>query len=386
MISQRDIIHFSLNDYWIRVEGQARYSLINQFLKNNNRVFWINSFGMRMPSFKKKGNIKKFYNKAKSYLKLIRKVRDGFWVYSPIAAPLFGSKKLKKVNDYFLLLQIKFVVKVFNVKNPILFVTSPMFPHVINNIDKDIVIYYYSDKYTSYREITHREKINQLDDMTLSLADYTFCCSKEILKEVSIKNNNVFYLPHAVDFNYFNGFLSKETILPEDMKGIKKPIIGYFGSLTDSNDLDLIKYLANNRPNYSFVLIGQPSIEYNELKCIANIYLLGKKDYKEIPLYGKYFDVCFMAWKMTEWIKQCSPVKTMEYLALGKPVVAIPIDELVNEYKDVVEIANGKEDFLKKIDESLENDSQEKRMLRSEFVRNETWENRFMKMVDVIKK
>ncbi len=168
------------------------------------------------------------------------------------------------------------------------------------------------------------------------------------------------------------------------MKEIKKPIIGYFGSLTDSNDINLVRYIAEQRPDYSIVLIGSYSPEYKELSRIPNIHLLGRKDYRDIPLYGKYFDVCFMAWKMTEWIKNCSPLKTKEYLALGKPVVSVAIDELIREYADVVTVAYDRDDFLRKIDYSLNNDSLQKRKRRIDFVKNDTWENRFRQMVEII--
>jgi glycosyltransferase involved in cell wall biosynthesis len=383
MISGRDILHFSLDDYWSSVP-HSRHHLTEQFLRNGNRVFWINTFGMRMPSLTKKGNARKIVNKLKSFLKYIRQIDDNFWVCSPIALPLHGSATLAGINDHFLSMQIRCLLKTFRVRNPIIFVTSPMFPHIIEEIQHDKVIYYYSDKYVAYREIKHKEKIIQLDKMTASLADYIFCASTEIYDEVAQNKSNAYYLPHAVDFARFNGVLQADTSIPADMKNIKKPIIGYFGSLTDSNDIELIKFLAAMRPDYSFVLIGKHSVEYEELAGIANIYLLGKKDYREIPLYGKYFDICFMAWKMTEWIKKCSPLKTKEYLALGKPVVAMPIDELVSVYRDVVAVAYDREDFLKKIDFCLKNDSPQKREQRIDFVRSDTWENRFMQMINVI--
>lgn len=383
MIKNRDIIHFSLDDYWIS-DPHSRHHLINQFHKNNNRIFWINSFGMRVPKISKRGGLRKISRKLLSFLKFIKRVHSNFLVLSPIAVPIFGSGKVSEINESFLLLQIKRLIKRYRIRKPILFVSSPMFPKVIREIKKDSVIYYYSDSYVHYREIRQKEKIADLDNMTLDLADYVFCASKAIFNQVSKKAKDVFYLPHAVDFDHFNGILEIASDMPWDMKNIKRPIVGYFGSLTDSNDIDLIHYFAVNRPQYSIVLIGRPSHEYEQLGRLPNVYLLGKKKYQELPLYGQYFDVCFMAWKMTEWIKNCSPLKTMEYLALGKPVVAIPIDELLHTYEGVVTIAYGKEDFLKKIDWSLENDSFEKRERRIKFVKYQTWEKRFAEMVDII--
>lgn len=385
MIRGRDILHLSLDDYWTGIP-HSRHHLTDQFLKNGNRIFWVNSFGMRMPKLAKKGSVTKIANKLKSFLKYARKVDENFWVLSPLALPLQGSRTLSSMNDEFLLWQLQLLIRIYRIRNPVLFVTSPMFPGVIRRLCKDLVVYYYSDKYVSYREIVHTEQIKQLDAMTVSLADYIFCASKDIYQEVSKNSPNVFYLPHAVDFTHFNGILHVNTDVPKDMKDIKRPVIGYFGSLTDSNDIGLIRYIAEKRPHYSIVLIGRPSPVYEELSEIPNIHLLGRKDYRDIPLYGKYFDVCFMAWKMTEWIKNCSPLKTREYLAMGKPVVAVPIDELVAVYGDIIAVGRDRDDFLQKIDQSLRNDSAEKRDQRINFIRNDTWENRFRQMVEIMEK
>jgi glycosyltransferase involved in cell wall biosynthesis len=385
MISGRDVIHFSLDDYW-RSDPHSRHHLTREFLKYGNRVIWVNSFGMRIPDLRKRGNFKRIGGKLRSYLRFLRRIERRFWVFSPIAVPVLKTKAVRAINDWFLLLQIRLMMCLLRVRSPILFVTSPMFPNVIRRIRKDLVIYYYSDKYVSYREIREKAEVMELDSMTLDLADYVFCASWEIYKDVPKGNDKVFYLPHAVDFEHFNEVIESETMVAEDMKDMKRPIIGYFGSLTDSNDIELIRYLANERPEYSIVLIGEVSAEYRELSKLRNVYLLGRKSYDEVPVYGKYFDVCFMAWKMTEWIRNCSPVKTMEYLALGKPVVAGRIKELERVYGDVIAIADGREDFVDLIDENIRSDSDEKRAERMNFVRKETWEKRFHEMIEIIER
>ncbi|UKI57377.1 MAG: hypothetical protein L6V81_08570 [Clostridium sp.] len=40
------------------------------------------------------------------------------------------------------------------------------------------------------------------------------------------------------------------------LKKYKKPIIGYYGALASWFDYDLIKKLAESRPNYNIALIG----------------------------------------------------------------------------------------------------------------------------------
>jgi len=170
--------------------------------------------------------------------------------------------------------------------------------------------------------------------------------------------------------------MESETVIPEDMADIPEPRIGYFGSLTDSNDLEVIRYSATEDTSLQFVLIGRQLGDYSDISGLPNVHLLGFKPYSEIPLYGKYFNAGIMNWKMTDWIKHCSPVKTKEYLSLGLPVVSCPIEEIVNNYIEFVEIAETGPEFLSAIHKVLQEDSSELKQKRINRMRNESWDMR----------
>jgi glycosyltransferase involved in cell wall biosynthesis len=91
-----------------------------------------------------------------------------------------------------------------------------------------------------------------------------------------------------------------------------------------------------------------------------------------------------MNWKLNEWIHYCNPVKTKEYLAMGKPVVSVPIPEIVETLGDVISIAATPKEFVEKIGYELRHDNQDKRRQRIEKVRNETWKSKAEEMSDVI--
>jgi glycosyltransferase involved in cell wall biosynthesis len=72
----------------------------------------------------------------------------------------------------------------------------------------------------------------------------------------------------------------------------------------------------------------------------------------------------------------CNPVKAREYLAMGKPVVSVPIPEVVETMGDVVAIATSPSEFLEKVEWELVNDCPERREARIQKVSSETWESR----------
>ena len=84
-----------------------------------------------------------------------------------------------------------------------------------------------------------------------------------------------------------------------------------------------------------------------------NVYFLGVKKPEELPNYIKELDVCLMCYRQTEYTKYIYPVKLHQYLACGKPVVSTHLKQL-DEFEDVLKFADGCEEWIEKIDESLD--------------------------------
>ena len=90
-------------------------------------------------------------------------------------------------------------------------------------------------------------------------------------------------------------------------------------------------------------------------------------------------DVLIMPWNENEWIRACNPVKLKEYLAVGRPVVTTPFEELRN-YRGYVNVASGDEEFASAICKALE-DPPDPEYLRGR-VEKETWEAKARQVLD----
>lgn len=146
----------------------------------------------------------------------------------------------------------------------------------------------------------------------------------------------------------------------EDITKIKnenKPIIGYFGALANWFDYDLLKYLANSRQNYNFVLIGweyfnDNSFSKSKVTELKNVHFLGAKKYTELNSYITAFDVCTIPFLINDVTLSTSPVKLFEYLAAGKPAVCTDMPEC-RSVNDVF-VAKTHDEFLHFLDRAVE--------------------------------
>lgn len=368
--AKHDWICLSADDYW-NSNPHSRYHIAKEFSKNS-RVLWVNSIGHRFPSLKNRKGWLLIARKIKSYFIFYRRPENNFYVLSAITIPLFEGNFVKIVNAKLLWIQIKLVSFLIGIKGKYYFISSPSFGVISSKLKNSFVVYYYSDLYTSFRELKQNNNMEELDTNLVSIAKIVYGASKKICDNLNARGIKAKYLPHAVDSAHFE---NPNEFIPDSMKEIRRPIIGYYGTITDSNDWDLIDYLSEQRPNYSFVFIGKKLISNRKLESRENIHFLGYVPYKLIPKYGKCFDVAIMFWVLRDWIQHSNPLKLLEYMALGKPIVSIDIPEVKNNFGDVVFIAKDKYSFLEFIDKALKVDSKELHKKYKHILKEYSWHN-----------
>jgi glycosyltransferase involved in cell wall biosynthesis len=330
----RWFIHFSADNWW--------------FSNPHSRQ-------LRFPSWRRKGFGRKIINKVKSTFNISKKTKDGFYISSFVYLPVFKPGWYEKLNTLVIKGQLSISMRLLKIEKAVCFATLPSFASIIHSLKNsgviEPVIYYYSDQYDRYREITDRQTIIEWDRILRNDADAIYCASEKILDNIpeeNKRNKTVKVIDHQLEFDKFD----YKKVVQKDLN-INKPIIGYFSSLTDSNDWEIIRYVASRRPEWNFVFIGNKSIDLPHLGKMANVHFLGYVPYAELPSIDANFSVGIMFRKMTEWIKACSPLKLKEYLALGLPVVSVPIEEVVSKYSHYVEIAHDGPSFLAAIENAL---------------------------------
>jgi glycosyltransferase involved in cell wall biosynthesis len=222
----------------------------------------------------------------------------------------------------------------------------------------------------------------------VSRADIVFVTAPKLLETRREWNPNTHYLPNVADYDHFSKALDPATIIPADIEQIPAPRIGFIGAISGYKiDFDLIRFVAQSRPDWSIVLIGKigegdPWTDSSTLSGLSNIYLLGPRSYMDLPGYLKAFDVALLPNRLNDYTESMFPMKFFEYLAAGKIVVSVDLLSL-QEFKDTVLIAKTPAEFVKQIEAALDGKglSLEKRL---ELARAYTYESRTEKMMQLL--
>jgi GT2 family glycosyltransferase len=203
-------------------------------------------------------------------------------------------------------------------------------------------------------------------------ADLVVASSEHLLNKINEAARNTLQLPNATDFDHFNSPRGERPL-----GHLARPIIGYYGAISDWFDVEMVRFAAASRPNWQFVLIGDTfGADVSSLREMPNVHMLGELPYAALPGYLHQFDVACIPFLLTPLTAATNPVKFYEYLSAGKPVVAVDLPDL-RPYRDFYYPVRSKEDFVAQIEIALGEDTGEKRAARINFARSHTWRRRY---------
>lgn len=185
----------------------------------------------------------------------------------------------------------------------------------------------------------------EMDAALVRMADAVLTGTQQLAKS----RYQATFIPCGVDFKAFSAAKSA----PADIADLRKPIIGYFGTISERVDLDLIAELCEKFIDASVVLIGPVHFQQHGIPHKPNLHYLGLKSHSEIPAYAQAFDMGLIPFRLTEATLQLHPVKTLEYLAAGVPVVSTALPDVEYFYAGIVDVAHSREEFLELVERRL---------------------------------
>jgi len=213
------------------------------------------------------------------------------------------------------------------IREYILWVSRPTWYPAIILLEPRMLIYHVVDEYSAYTTVTEeiRRDIVQTEEKILHKADLVIVVSHALLESKSKKTRSAYIVANGVDIDAYHESSARNQI-PRSLADIPQPRIGYSGLIASRLDFDLLLKLADERPNYSIVLLGT----VNELGCESivqalwgrsNVYFLGTKPANEVPDYITGFDLCIIPYVRNERAANADPLKLYEYAAAGKVTI-----------------------------------------------------------------
>lgn len=351
---------------------------MRRFAKAGNKVIFVNSISMGLPSLSNKDLLPRVARKLRSYARLARPTPEGVTVVSPAAIPFFGSRVSRAANRRLLAMQIGRLAKREGLRRPILWIAIPTAADLIGEFDEQLVIYQVSDKYDAnlMDHATDLRTIRKLHERAVDNADLVLYSGQKLLAEAERGRERSFLLEQAVDFDHWSQVSTGNVRIAEAVAHIPRPRLGYFGAIEPwLIDQELVKRAARERPDWQWIFIGNKSRGV-EIEALPNTHFLPPVPYQELPAYAAGFDVCVLPWDTAHsFTSYGSAIKVREYLATGLPVVISPLPEY-EAMSAVLRIARTGNDWFRLVEEALNESDPAAKQARQSAVSSGTWDAR----------
>ena len=271
------------------------------------------------------------------------------------------------------------------VRQPIFFIYFPFSYEEIEKYNHPLLVYDVLDDISIHddpKDENAGEKARFYHKKLIEQADFVIASSRLLYDKIKSLRPDVLFVPNGVDLEHFN---PNRIRLASELKRFTHPIVGYHGAIASWFDGQLVADAAKLRPGYDFVLVGPVSDDDVDtiLRSQPNIHILGMIPYEKLPPYVAGFDVCILPFVVTPLTNAVRPLKVLEYLAMRKPVVATPIEE-IRDWPGVV-LASDPQQFAEAIDCAIAHEPiQENSQAVKELLEESTWEKAAKPLIDAI--
>ena len=222
-------------------------------------------------------------------------------------------------------------------RSPLLWATGPDQVHLLDRVEYGGLVYDCDRFWNGYPPLW--------EESLCRAADVVFAASPTLARRLSPHNPNVALLPSGVNYPLFSGENAPTGTDP--LAECTGPVVGWTGAVHADLDLEPLLYAARELPEWTFLLLGpragHPLLP--RLQRQPNIKLAGPCPLSQVPdwLAGCHVLVDFQRLSRPEdMITQ----RMYEYLATGKPVVAMHYPEQVELFPDVVYAAHSPQEFV----------------------------------------
>jgi glycosyltransferase involved in cell wall biosynthesis len=378
VIRGRDIVCMSFvtwDDHWATPQQQMSR------LARHNRIFFVDQPISPASFFTG-------IRKREAVARQLRRWRQGYRevaknVYAGSPPPILPLRNLKLVNSLNAIILRRWLarqVRRLNMRDPIYWNFQPAMPGLGSAVEPSLSVYHCVDDFSGVPHWWNMPaSVRAREAASCREADVVICTGRMLVEERRKHNANIHFVPEGADVELFATALDETTPPPEDMAELKGKVVGYIGVVDFRLDAELLAYMAERRPDWSFPIIGPVKGDtqgLDRLRELRNVRFFGNRPIAQLPAYLKAMDVGLIPYVLNDFTHHIFPLKLYEYMAAGKPIVATDMEEMRAYDGNGLTIARSNEEFLAAVDRAIAGDTPELAAQRSSAAATESWDHR----------
>jgi glycosyltransferase involved in cell wall biosynthesis len=270
----------------------------------------------------------------------------------------------------------------------ILWIYDPTGARIAGSGGEEFAVYDCVDDYPEQTISARKRKLVAMcDQMAVLRARLVFTTSIAMYERQRNLNAATHLVSNAGDYEHF-AQASDRVFAAHEVSTLARPVVGFAGNFLASKvDFVLLEETARARPGWTLLLIGPSAPEtasvLERLAQFPNVRWIGAKPYAELPQYVAAFDVGVIPYVSNDYTRSCFPLKTYEYLAAGKPVVASGVPELAGMEPDVV-LVDGLASFIEAVQEAAGRNREADVLRRRQLAARNSWEKKTERLLELV--
>lgn len=166
----------------------------------------------------------------------------------------------------------------------------------------------------------------KLEEALLQAVDAAFFVSPQLFEEKHAATRNPCLCPNGIDLTVADAALALRTPVA-GMASLPRPLIGYAGDVGTRVDWQLVRSIATRHPRWSFVFAGGEA--HAAVPLLPNVHVLPSRPYPQMLRTIRDFDVAVLPMADNPFNRGTSPMKLLDYMITGRPIVAHPLPAIV---------------------------------------------------------
>lgn len=283
----------------------------------------------------------------------LRLIRPGLARLTPVTIPAFTRPRIRDLSNILVRRTIRDAVRTLGVRPQAMIAGTPL--PVLGSVDAGMNIYYATDDFVTGAALMGLDAgwLGRQVDRQLAAADKVLAVSEGYAQKCREQGHESYYVPNGCDARAFAD--TDSAPWPKDIR-LPGPIVGFVGYLTARIELSYLEAIAER--GVSLLLVGSRQLTFDQrriepLLARPNVQWVGPKRFSELPSYLRAIDVGIVPYADSEFNRASFPLKTLEYLAAGRDVVATDLPsvrwldtDLVTVRSDAAAFADAVQDAL----------------------------------------